>query len=203
MDSFREATRVQAERIRNGSLDEKHPGAEQVHRSSWKYLAKVNEKGLITTNSQDAVNSYTGETKSYERAFIEGYMPIEAAILFVDRINLTFEDKIAMLVLSIPKETMTMPDGSIVKGVTIAVTQRFNETTGEWFRSAQMGGFQREEHLSIHKSWWSIPESFQMIGIQVFDTKWGRPARSKNGLFKAVIKTLNSSSLHRPNGIWA
>lgn len=201
MDSVLDAGARQAKWIMKGGLVEEGPTAEQVHRSSWKYLARINEKGLITTNSQDAVDAHTGEVKDYERPYVVGLMQFEMAKLFVDRINLNRDDIVAMIADTLPKGQGNRPDGSW-KSAQIAVTRRFNEETGEWFRSAQMSVHEPAEMIEAFTELFSLPRNVTWIPVQIFDTKWGRPARSKNGLYKAILKALNSESHHRRCGIW-
>src|SRR5437764_408314 len=114
MEDFLLDARESAERIRTGSL--RQEAGERVHHSSWELLAQINEKGLLTWNSQDAIDPTTGETKDTERPYVEGTMPLDRARIFVDDFNLTHDDKIAMLCIPLPKSALTMSDGTMVKG---------------------------------------------------------------------------------------
>ncbi len=86
---FRKLGEKQAEFIRSDGLHitkpTLHPNSRwaQIHRSSYEPLALINLGGLITYGSQDAVNSYTGLVKSFERSYIQGIMLPDEAVKFV------------------------------------------------------------------------------------------------------------------------
>lgn len=90
MAEFDRVANRQAAFIRDGGLRMSTP-AQQVHESSYESLALINEQGLLTYGSQDAID------KDYERSYVQGYMLAEAAKCFVDRINLWNDDKVALM----------------------------------------------------------------------------------------------------------
>lgn len=191
---FRRLGEQQAEFIRNDGLHATAPSLRpntrwaQVHRTAYEPLARINLAGLLTYDSQDAVNSYTGKVKSWERPYIQDAMLPDDALRFVNNINMWNHDKIALI-------CMKMPDYPIV-GAEIAVTRAFDEGSRTWIATRTMDACTVKDWIDDIRLALHMPESVKFSVIQVFDTNWGRPARSKKGLFNAVLKALDPAAVH-------
>ncbi len=155
----------------------------QVHHSSWEPLALINSRRLFTFDSQDALFAETGRTKPCERSYIMGFMLPSEALTFVNNINIWNDDKVALICFEPKEERATHGE--------ITVTCMFDETSGTWFGSNVMDALMTQEYRESLNEQYRIPDSLQLYAVQVFDTKWGRSASSRNGLFNAVLRALD------------
>lgn len=182
-----EAARMAADAIRGGSLlFEPIEEWSQVHHSAWEFLAKINELGLITFNSQDSIEAVDGSVKSYERSYVEGLMPPDEAMKFCEIMNL-FTDKVAYF--NAAKLDDDTKNSEIILRPEIIVTARSAPRN-----RIQRGYGLQLDHKPIMISYFKqsvhVPEDIPVLVVSVFDPKWGRPARYRNGLFTDIIKAL-------------
>lgn len=158
-----------------------------LHESSWPYIAEINRLGLITFAGQDAKDPVDGQVKKWERSYLTGFMPLEQAREFITNINL-FEPGMTAAIC------VTVPDWSPVwtqEGAagSIATNAFWDERRGRW----NMRGVSFYNLIKYNKAWlhrYGLPEDFPLVGVTVIDTKWGRVASSKKGLYNAVIRSL-------------
>lgn len=181
------AAHASAKAIRDGILlVEPIEEWSQVHRSSWESLAVINDLGLITYNSQDAIDQETGEVKTYERSYLEGFMLPERAQPFVEMVNM-FSDKVAYRMGGTLDPTTSMAQTLLLP--TIAVAKHQDEH-GSWYTGMALKLDMKQRVIDRLKKEAQIPDEVPVTKVVVFDPKWGRTAISKNGLFKEVIKAL-------------
>lgn len=191
---FRRLAETQAEFIRNGGLwitrPITHPNMRwaQVHKTAYESLALINQAGLLTYDSQDSVNAYTGRVKSSERCYIQGIMLPDDALTFVNNINIWNDDKVAIICMELPKYPRY--------GAEIAVTRAFDAASQTWIGSRTMDAFTFPDWIDIIRDTLKVPKRIKFSVVQVFDTKWGRPARSKKGLFNAVLRALDPTTVY-------
>lgn len=72
----------------------------------------------------------------------------------------------------------------------ITVTREYCEDTRSWKRFTALPTFTTEAQVSLY----NMPPKFPVIGVNVFDPKWGRSGWSKNGLFKNILEVLQLSN---------
>jgi hypothetical protein len=186
---FRQLAERQSGLIHNGGLRITRPGRyAQVHRTAYEPLARINLAGLITFDSQDAVDDLTGSIKTWERPYIQGIMLPDDVPKFVTNVNLWNDDKVAMICMKLPAYQSP--------GAAIAVTRAFDEASQTWGTTRALDAFTFNGWMDQIRHMLNIPKRLKFSVIQVFDTKWGRPARSKNGLFNAVLKALDPNIPH-------
>jgi hypothetical protein len=138
----------------------------QVSTPSHEWLAKINERGLLTVNSQD------GQT--HERAYVWGYMPLNHAHLFIDMLN-CFCDKMCLLIRPCDNGSpswipMTRWDG---KGV-----------ANTWLYDDKLT-------LDSEKEVHNIPLNINLGFVVVIDPTWERKAYNKGGLWPDIIAGLD------------
>lgn len=170
---FLEAAREMAKNIREGSLhsDARDPLTE-VHKSSYEPLARINDLGLITVVSQDALDSRNGEVKRGERSFVSGFMLPREAGQLVDKINL-LTDMVGF--------RAQISEGGNQEHIIVSRTSNYRSSfrisltyspdfIDQWKRN--VGGFSGD-----------IPA----VLVTIFDAKWGRSATSRKGLFNSIL----------------
>lgn len=190
MEQFVRACSNAAKEIREGSLygGDEYPDAQQVDQSSWEHLAQINELGMLTWVSQDAINWKTHEPNFTERSFVSGIMPAVFARSFVEDFSLRNNDKFASLCLNVPKSCFKeKSDGKFIRGTT-----NFDEVRGTHIiemRGPIIGTIPNET-MSLLKHIHKLPDKLDLIGVDVIDLHWGRMATSKNGLWKSVTRSL-------------
>lgn len=165
-----------AQTIRDGGLhSEQRDAIAEVHRSSYEPLAQINERGLITVVSQDALDSRDGSTKNFERSFVRGFMLPEEAEVFVRRVNMN-SDKVAY----------RLALGHYPQVHDIVVSKRLDKF-GLPYPSFRLST--ADSPLWINK-WKQDVSDIAPTLPAVFDPKWGRSATSKKGLFKNILDNL-------------
>lgn len=188
MEKFMVAAHDAAKSIREGSLlVEPIEKWAQVHRSSWEPLAKINDLGLITFSSQDAITAETGRINPYERPFIEGIIPTERAEEFVQKLNI-FTDKVAYRHASRLEPGMKLSEQLIQPS--IVVTRWPGEDRSYFQRGMALHLDNKKRALDKFKEQFHVPDEIDVTVVSMIDPKWGRPARSKRGLFADVMKAL-------------
>ena len=159
----------------DGGLYDEEPQAQHVNRTSWPFLANINELGLLTWMSQDAMSMLSSRAMMNERAYVCGKMQVANGKKFVNNFNLRHDDKFATLSVYIDLRTV------IAQGRYLGITNReLDEETGEWRIRGLMP--------SVDDS--RIHTGDDTIGVHVIDLKWGRKATSASGLWKAIIAAL-------------
>lgn len=189
-DQFRQLGERQAAFIRGGGLLVKRPGRwAQVHNTAYEPLARINLSGLITFDSQDAVDDVSGRVKTWERAYVRGIMLPDDALTFVNNINMWNDDKIAMINMELSEYQP--------QGAAIAVTRTFDVGSETWVGTRALLAYTFGDWTNQIRHMLQLPNRFVKFSeVQIFDTKWGRPARSKNGLFNAVLEGLDPTIIH-------
>lgn len=192
---FRERCKSTASRIRGGALrlpDEYM----QVPSAAWETLAKINEAGLLTTNSQAASEPNQKYMKTYsQRAYIEGLMRRCEARRFVERFNLetnmmafvvplcgALTDPLGKwlkqnAVMHVTKHRARGQPATMLTAVTDRKTFRDVKTRGEGDLNSMGSGLDKEEDVVL---------------IVCIDPVWDRIAFDKQGtgLFDVVLRTL-------------
>lgn len=190
---FHAARQRMAEHIRGGGLVVPKEYA-QADPSSFSLLAVINEGGMLTTNSQDAI-----EPLPVQRAYVEGLMlPVHA------RAYLRWITVNTGMVAFAP--TVTYCDNGRAAGVVdntlpavgIAVTRkREGAAAGEWKRASNLkaafGSTWEHEAKMMINVYGMLPRKDAVL-VCTFDPVWGRSALSKDGLFPAVIHALRVSA---------
>lgn len=189
IEDFYEQAKQAEEDILEGSLEGSRPTSQQVHRTSWKYLAKINGLGLLTYTSQDALSGPSKEANFSERAYVKGYMPVQLARRFATIFNIEHNDMMATLAVPIEK---TILKALVAQGRYLGITNRHvDETTGKWNK---VRGVMPSINYMLKPMSSIISEPPGIaVGVEVIDLKWGRSATSKKGLWKAVIHALLNS----------
>lgn len=174
---FSRLLRRAAQSIRDGEL--RYEPVEkylQVHHSSWEPLAQINLSGMLTFDSQDAIDAATGKAKPWERSYVFGFMLPDDALRFVNHINMKNDDKVALLCFEPKAEQSIYAE--------IALTRTADEQSATNVADAILTREQRANLNTLYK----IPETLELQAVQVFDTKWGRSASHRNGLFNAIFR---------------
>lgn len=160
-----------------------HPEAQQVHKSSWRYLADINDLGFFTTISQDARDWRTGYSNPMERSYVEGWMPTDLARKFLLNFNFGQNDKFACLCVEQPREVF-------MNKKVIGIANWDKNPDGEpYIRGPSPGAVSKAQMMGMNANYGEGAISF----VQVVDCKWGRSATSKKGLWRAVILALRQS----------
>jgi len=120
-------------------------------------------------------------------------MPLDKARLFIREFNLVSNDKIAEICINIPKHYLKeKPDGQYIRGVTN--WSENPENPGEWKLRGGPMSVVADSLVPLLKEIHHLPEDLQLFNVNVVDLHWGRPAPSKDGLWKAVIKALKETN---------
>ena len=144
-------------------------------------LAKINELGLLTWMSQDALEDVSEDVQHHERAYVCGVMPRELTKIFVTKFNVSSNCMFATMSIALPREKLG-------RNVRMGITNRsVDRATGEWKIRGVAPGV-TDERMIQHMNR-EYEEGF-LAEVDVIDPEWGRPATSKKGLWSAVIKIL-------------
>lgn len=151
--------------IRGGSL-KGAPDASQVGERSWEDLARINDAGLLTFDSQAGASDT-------ERAYVDGVMPMPAAARFVDALNRA--GRFVGIVLE--------PSGDTFGG-RIPLTR-----TRDGAKTATAVPVYMEDHQ--YRFLFPFKTASDRFKIVVcFDPCWGAPGYSPRGLFREVHRQL-------------
>lgn len=168
--------------IRTGGLilDEQYS---QTHSSVHEWLAKMNDAGLLTFDSQSG--DYTTE-----RAYVSGIMPVDAARAFSERVNVT-TDYISMVIHGVDPRT---------PWETVAVTRKEGKRSGDWvsftrfplYMDRDSYAFEVRNALRLNKRSATCIDRYAIV--ECIDPKWGRFAttgkRGTTGLYPSVVRAL-------------
>jgi len=167
--------------------------------SSIPLLQKIVKKGMITQNSQEGTISsgFSKITKLYykekQRAYLSGFMKPKESFKFVDWIN-TYTDKVAFVTAVV---SIDVDDDLRNTTTPIAVTVETGSTTKlpnnptDYTKFSVMPQFIDEETFHSIKRSSNIKSDIDVYFVNVFDPKYGRLARSKDGLYADVLKGLD------------
>ena len=167
--------------------------------SSIPLLQKIVKKGMITQNSQEGTISsgFSKITKLYykekQRAYLSGFMKPKESFKFVDWIN-TYTDKVAFVTAVV---SIDVDDDLRNTTTPIAVTVETGSTTKlpnnptDYTKFSVMPQFIDEETFESIKRGSNIRNDVNVYFVNVFDPKYGRLARSKDGLYADVLKGLD------------
>lgn len=183
------AQQAEAKFIRDGGLriDSQYP---QVHESSWEPLAIINERGILTYGSQDAIDSESGDVKDYERSYIQACMlDTEETYQIVERFNLWSDSMIAYICVKVNETVYSKNRTS-----KIATSLRFHDNS--WFASMSLRLVQDPQWNRMMRSEFGLRKRVPIVNVCFIDAKWGRPATADNGLFNAVLEALDTSVIH-------
>lgn len=192
MSDFHSICIAAAEAILGGSLSAdpvEFPNAQHVHQSSWKFLARINELGMLTHISQDAMSMRSDEPAINERAYACGHMILEQARKFVRVFNVAQNSMLATL--SVPEDIHRLIAERKYQGIT-----NREYTSDQWILrgvmplidDSRLFAPQVLAQASDVES--AVVSTDNLVGIHVIDLKWGRRATSKGGLWPAVIEAL-------------
>lgn len=157
-----------AKEIRNGSLLLEDDFS-QVSPKSWENLAKMNELGFVTIDSQDA-------TGPNERAYVSGFMSTKKALKFIHTFN-SNTNFLAIATTPGKYHGMTrIPVTTDDKGDPITNNPYILEKSGITHLKKE-AGLNMNEDITL---------------INCIDTQWLRRANTKNGLFTIVVQQLNN-----------
>lgn len=159
----------------------------QIDPKAFPLLAKMNERGYITFDSQ------SGETKVYkdksnktekevERAYVAGFMEKEFAKEFEQQFNLKTD---FYCIAIIPTKDI------FPYGYTPVTKVERGAQTKHVTRSPTYIDVKTIEVLVKQTK---LPKQLtkNMVLVECIDMKWGRKAYQKNGLFTSIVEVLNS-----------
>eukprot|EP00741_Cyanophora_paradoxa_P001543 tig00000492_g1494.t1 len=167
---FADVAREAAALIRAGGLRIEDDEYSQVEPASYEPLARINELGLVTFDSQDARPS-AGDT---ERPYVEGFMLPGAAEAFVDAFNAS-TDKVALLL---------HPSSDHAWASRVIVTRRGDGHPESW----QQLRIDPESYAWQQRRMGLRPGGSLLVAC--IDPKWGRRATGPGGLFGDVVRVL-------------
>lgn len=177
---FETLCRDAADKIRRGSLSfEPVKDWAQVHESAWESLAQINESGLLTRNSQDAIDTHTGLVKDFERCYVIGFMPLNKAEFFVDKIN-SQSNCVAFI---------QTPCNEWRRSIAVSKTTAVTKIPRYWLSTTNTPERILKLQEALH-----IPSALPVGLVSVFDPRWGHPAitKSNDGLFNVILYALSS-----------
>ena len=168
---------------------------DQVDPASFALLADINDAGMLTTNSQDAI-----EPLPVQRAYVDGLMLPAQARAYIKWLNVN-TDMVAFAssMLYSDNSRATSEVFKSLPGLGIAVTRtREGAAKGEWLRTTSV-------MPAVANSWgraafemravFGLLPSKDVVNVTSFDPKWGRSAVSKDGLFPAVVRALKTNQI--------
>lgn len=182
MEDFREEAREAAKAIRARSLYEgdEYLNAQQVHRSSLCYLADINDLGFLTLASQDALDWRSGYSKPMARSYVAGWMPTAMARKFLLKFNCGNNDQFATICAEVSTDVFRQK-----RVLCITDWDRVKKSGETYIRGLEDKKLMIEMDANYGEG--------MISHVQVVDCKWGRPARSKKGLWRAIILALRQS----------
>jgi hypothetical protein len=176
--------------IRNGGLALPKEWS-QVHASSFPFLADINAGGMLTGDSQDAIDSVP-----IERAYVEGYMLPGHARAYIKWINMN-TDKVALIVSVFYSDDTTvrhcLKDFEYAPGITVT---RARGDGGEWRAVSSIVPAIKATWKSMKdemREWYGMRPRRDVVLVETFDPVWGRSAVTRDGLFPAAVTALRSS----------
>ena len=162
--------------IRSGGLDA-GPGNSQMPPDTWRSLARLNDLGMVTIDSQP------GEDSS-ERAYVDGFMLEEHALRFVEAMNCD-GDKVAVLVRPSPEWQRSN-----------IVLTRLNKRHSVTRLPLYVDGptyTELKTQFDGQGSGAGIDADVNAVLVCVFDPTWGRHCNAKpDGLFPCILRVLRS-----------
>lgn len=170
--------------IRSGGLVDDVQNS-QTHSSAHEWLAKMNDAGLLTFDSQ------SGDDIT-ERAYVSGIMPVDAARAFSEHMTIT-TDYVSMITRGVdpstPWEAITVTRDQNPRG------DMFSFTRLPLYMDHRSYAFEVRNALRVHEG---ISTDGYVI-VSCFDPKWGRFAwndenvGNDGGLYPSVVRSLTSS----------
>lgn len=184
---FREACAAAVAMFGEKSFEEKIKEEDPLMVKYLPLLQKINKAGFLTTNSQAGHRSkgkqyQTGKPYELtERAYLLGFMLEEEAEKFIKTIGIETDKNAIFIPVGASADdlpsALDIPLTIVKKGSTISVdTHVATALPKEWSDS-----FKKMVHLN---------KSEKVVYILCWDTKWGRQAAGKNGLFTKVLECL-------------
>lgn len=155
--------------IRKGGLVEEE-GYSQVNIKTHTTIAKMNELGMITFDSQDGYSSD-------ERAYIQSFMNKDYALRFIEKFNLN-TDQLAL--------SVEIGQNSPLSRIPVTRTKSKAETRIPYVLD--------KESIHIWMNHADIPKKMEkdVVVINCIDTRWGYRSMNKKGLFNEIIKVLKT-----------
>ena len=175
----------QAAFIRNGGLVLSDDYS-QIDKQAFEQLAKMNELGFITNDSQSGECerwNYEGKSgMNKERAYVAGFMEKSKAQKFANELN-HISDFLG-IVLS--------PTRDIISNGNIPLTQSIVD--GKYTHETNAFMYMPKIIIEGEKKNSKIPKKLrsEVMIVYCIDMKWCRKAYSKKGLFASVINALQN-----------
>jgi len=194
---YHEARARMAKHIRNGGLAVPQKW-DQINPASFSLLADINDGGMLTTDSQDAIDPVP-----VQRAYVEGLMLPEQARAYIKWLNVNTEMvAFAMDVMYSDNSRATSEVYNSLLGLGIAVTRtREGAAAGEWMRTTSVAPVAADKWdrmaFEMRVAFGLLPQKDEVVFVISFDPVWGRAASSKGGLFPAVIRALKGGMLRK------
>jgi hypothetical protein len=186
--SFAAHARKRARWVRAGGLKSAED-VSQVHPASYEPLARMNELGLVTIDSQDACTP-EGRPEPTERAYVAGFMRRARAERFVEAFN-TRTDKVAVLLL--PAKVLLSSVG--MRPIRSAIPVTVGASSGRAVTRSPLYLDAREyAFLKTRPDVGGLGASEDAVLVECIDPAWGRPAnRKRGGLFREVVAVLEEA----------
>lgn len=160
--------------IKEGGLKE-DPDVSQVNKTAWIHLSRIVKNGFLTFDSQDAYDNPD------ERAYVCGFLMTDRALDFVHKINM-YTDKVALVLLPVSKSQVS----------SITVTRNHRRNAESYHSETRIHLYSTKKEIDFLKtSVVGIPKRINVSMVAVFDPVWGRPARSKHGLFGEILSAFD------------
>jgi len=184
---FREACAAAVSMFSEKSFAEKIKEEDPAMVKYMPLLQKINKAGFLTTNSQGGHRSkgkhyQTGKPyELMERAFVVGFMLEADAAKFIKAIGTQTDKNAIFLPVGISVDNLPpdldIPLTIVKSGSDISIeTHVAAALPKEWSDS-----FKKSVHLN---------KSEKVVYILCYDTKWGRHAAGKHGLFTQILEYL-------------
>ena len=158
-------------------------GWSQVDPSSFALLADINTEGMLTADSQDAIDPHP-----VQRAYVSGFMLPAHAAQFIRWLNM-HTDKVAFVLTSL--YSVNCVGYKAMPGITVTKT-----LDGQSFTAIPpviVDSWDRMAH-EMRVSYGVLPRK-DLVQVECFDPVWGRSAVSTDGLFHAVVNALKQSRI--------
>lgn len=153
------------------------------------FLKKMNHNGFLTIESQAGRNysitsdSKTQVTKVLERAYVLGFMPEKKAENFIEKIAL-YSDKNATYIPSCD-DSVYIP---AKLDIPLTIVKKNGEVPNVHTHSSTV---LPESVWNSYRKQLKINKNEKVVFIMCWDTKWGRKASSKSGLFTDILRILD------------
>lgn len=180
-----------AEFIRKGGLNA-GPGWSQVKPMSYEPLAKINDQGMITVNSQDGIAEHFDGRTFEMRPYVYGFMKRDHASEFVSRFNM-YTDMVAMLLGPVRSMDRWIRDNSYIIMTRVKDSEYYGAPIPVYWRPS---GY--EEDKTHRRIGAGLSASNDAVMVMCFDPKWNRRATNSKGtgLFDLVAKHLKDVRKH-------